>query len=182
MDPFTKKPCKEKGEGRPTLSKPVNLPADVLDELKLVKSCYELHYSTEIDEWGNPIPLRLSYGQILSHWIDNLEMFDPEVADAFLRAKEAHKIPPETYPVDPTEGEVWDMKYQFINSYGDELEAIVDSCGTFVTEVNGVKVTAEDMLLNDWELINDAGIELTAGQARVVAGKILEHLKEKNNN
>ena len=162
MDPFTKKPCKEKGEGRPTLSKPVNLPADVLDELKLVKSCYELHYSTEIDEWGNPIPLRLSYGQILSHWIDNLEMFDPEVADAFLRAKEAHKIPPETYPVDPTEGEVWDMKYQFINSYGE--------------------VTAEDMLLNDWELINDAGIELTAGQARVVAGKILEHLKEKNNN
>ncbi len=172
---FKKNPRGKKGEGRATLFKPVNLPQEVLEDLKLAKICYEIQYAREKDQWGNPIPLKLSYGQLLAHWMDNLERLDPEVAHAFLDAKASRASQPEIHPVDPTEGDVWEMEYMFVNDDGDEIAATADTCGTFVAEVNGFKVTAENMVLNDWELINDAGIELSPDQARVVAAKILEH-------
>ena len=43
--------------------------------------------------------------------------------------------------------------------------------------MRGFKVTADNMLLNNWSLINDAGIELTGEQARAVAEIILAHSK-----
>jgi len=43
--------------------------------------------------------------------------------------------------------------------------------------MDGFKATADSMMLNDWTLINDAGLELDAAQAKVVATKILAHNK-----
>ena len=70
---FDKKPRGKKGEGRSTIFKPINLPTDVAADLKLVKNIYEVACSAEKDQSGYPIPVKLSYGQILSHWMDNLE-------------------------------------------------------------------------------------------------------------
>ena len=70
------------------------------------------------------------------------------------------------------------MQYFFTNDDGEELEATVDrSTGTFICSMRGFKVTADNMLLNNWSLINDAGIELTGEQARAVAEIILAHSK-----
>ena len=68
------------------------------------------------------------------------------------------------------------MKYFFTNIDGDELEAVPDMSGTFVAMMDGFKATTESMLLNEWTLINEAGIELTPEQARKVVSRILSHL------
>lgn len=174
---FDKKPRGKKGEGRSTIFKPINLPTDVAADLKLVKNIYEVACSAEKDQSGYPIPVKLSYGQILSHWMDNLERLDPKVAKEFIQAKKDRAKQPKTYPVDPTEGAVWDMQYFFTNDDGDEVEAIPDGSGTFIAMMDGFKATADSMMLNDWTLINDAGLELDAAQAKAVAAKILAHNK-----
>ena len=69
------------------------------------------------------------------------------------------------------------MKYFFTNDDGDEVEAIPDESGTFIAMMDGFKATADSMILNDWTLINDAGIELSSAQAKAVAAKILAHRK-----
>ena len=98
---FDKKPRGKKGEGRSTIFKPINLPTDVAADLKLVKNIYEVACSAEKDQSGYPIPVKLSYGQILSHWMDNLERLDPKVAKEFMQAKKDRAKQPKTYPVDP---------------------------------------------------------------------------------
>ena len=87
MGLFDKKPRGKKGEGRSTIFKPINLPTDVADDLKLLKNIYEVACSERKDQSGYPIPTKLSYGQILAHWMDNLESFDPEIAAKFREAK-----------------------------------------------------------------------------------------------
>jgi hypothetical protein len=42
--------------------------------------------------------------------------------------------------------------------------------------MDGFKATTESMLINDWTLINEAGIEITPEQARKVVSRILSHL------
>ena len=175
METFDKKPRGRKGEGRSVLFKPVNLPVEVAEDLKLYKSIYETVYPCGKDEWGNPIPARFSYAQILSHWMKQVASFDPEIARGFAEAKRQRAIA--SHSVDPTEGDVWDMEYLFVNDHGDELEAIPDECGTFVADMNGFKATAESMMLNDWTLLNDAGVEINAAQAKAIASRILSHRK-----
>ena len=178
MEPYEKKPRGKKGEGRVAIFKPINLPVDVLADLKLLKSLYEIALSKEKDKGGSPIPVKITYGQMLVHWMDNLKKIDPSIAKEFKRARRLRATFPECHPVDPTEGDVWEMQYFFTNDDGEELEATVDrSTGTFICSMRGFKVTADNMLLNNWSLINDAGIELTGEQARAVAEIILAHSK-----
>lgn len=175
MGLFDKKPRGKKGEGRATIFKPINLPTEVADDLKLLKNLYEVACSEQKDQSGYPIPVKLSYGQILTHWMDNLDLIDPGIAAEFQDAKKARESFPKAYPVDPTEGEVWEMKYFFTNDDGDEVEAIPDESGTFIAMMDGFKATADSMILNDWTLINEAGIELNPEQAKAVTAKILSH-------
>ena len=177
MGLFDKKPRGKKGEGRAIIFKPINLPKDVTENLRLLKNIYEVSLSEKKDESGYPIPIKLSYGQMLTHWIENLDKFDPDIAEEFRQAKRIRAGYPETYPVDPTEGEVWEMKYFFTNDDGDEVEATPDESGTFIAMMDGFKATADSMFLNDWTLINEAGIELSSEQAKAVAAKILSHRK-----
>lgn len=173
METFDKKPRGKKGEGRSVVFKPVNLPVEVAENLKLYKSIYETAHSTGVDEWGNPIPARFSYAQILTHWMKQVASFDPEIAREFEEAKRQRAIP--FHSVDPTEGNVWDMEYLFVSDDGDEVKAVPDGCGTFIADMDGFKATAESMMLNGWTLQNDAGIEINAAQARVITSKILAH-------
>ena len=175
MGTFDKKPRGRKGEGRAVLFKPVNLPVDVLEDLRLFKNIYEIAHSEGKDQWGNPVPSKLSYGQVLTHWMENVESFDPEIAGEFAKAKRARKAAPVTYPVNPTEGDVWEMEYFFTNDDGDEVKATPDACGTFIADMEGFKATADSMRLNGWSLINDAGIEISAEQAKAIASIILSH-------
>ena len=177
MGTFDKKPRGRKGEGRAVLFKPVNLPVDVLEDLRLFKNIYEIARSESRDRWGNPIPAKLSYGQILAHWMEHIGTFDPDVAEEFAKAKRAREAAPVTYSVNPTEGNVWEMEYFFTNDDGDEVKATPDACGTFIADMDGFKATADSMMLNGWSLINDAGIEIDSEQAREIVAKIRAHAK-----
>ena len=76
MELYEKKPRGKKGEGRSAIFKPVNLPVDVLADLKLLKSIYEVTLSKEKDKGGSPIPVKITYGQMLVHWMNNLKKID----------------------------------------------------------------------------------------------------------
>ena len=122
---------------------------------------------------GQSHPRQVQLAQILSHWMKQVASFDPEIAREFEEAKRRRSIP--FHSVDPTEGDVWDMEYLFVSDDGDEVKAVPDKCGTFVADMDGFMATAGSMMLNGWTLQNDAGIEISAAQARVIASKILAH-------
>ena len=174
-DYLKKKKRGRKGEGRAVVYRPINIPVDVLDDLRLCKDIYETVYAEEKDGNGYPIPIDITYGQLLTYWMDNLDKFDPEVSREFRECKEMRAKAPETFPVDPTEGDIWEMTYSFINRKGDEIEAILDKDGHFYANYQGLKVSVANMMLNDWDFINEAGIEIDAEQADKVAAKILRH-------
>lgn len=170
---FIRKPRGKKGEGRATIYKPVNLPKETLEKLRLIKSLYEEHYSEKKDESGNPIPVKLSYGQILEHWFEHLDAIDPEIAESYQFLLSKH---PELHYVDPTEGEVWEQEYIFTNIDGDEYPAILDEdAKEFFADYKGIKVSVANMALNDFDFQNDAGIDISVEQAKIIAERIVEH-------
>ena len=50
-----------KGEGRAVIYKPVQLPVELIEDLKLYKDAYGLLFAEDKDEWGNPITVHVSY-------------------------------------------------------------------------------------------------------------------------
>jgi len=153
------------GEGRQAKIKHLLLPEEVVNELKLYKDAYSVCLAREKDEWGNPIPIRVSWEQMFRRWMDQVGRFDKDVKEYVDEGKKsrAENPPAPTDPVDPTEGEIWKMKYVFERD-GEELEAHLGDLSPFfawVTE-NGRKFRKglKDMLADDWTLMNDAGVEI----------------------
>ena len=68
-----------KGEGRSVIYKPVQLPVDLIEELKLYKEAYGMLLAEESDEWGNPIPVHVSFAQMLRRWMENVKKFDKDI-------------------------------------------------------------------------------------------------------
>ena len=176
LNKLVKKKRGEKGKGRATIFKPINLPEDVIEDLKLYRNIYEIKFSPNKDEWGNPIPVRISYEQILRRWMDNVGRFDPEVQAEVMDVKEYRKTHPVvvTYPVDPTEGEVWDLRYYFERD-GEQLEAKLGDMAPFYAKVNGRNVGIKALMDDEWNFINEVGIEITLEQAIIIRNKIKEH-------
>ena len=175
LNKLVKKKRGEKGKGRATIFKPINLPEDVIEDLKLYRDIYGVKFSPNKDESGNPIPVRISYEQILRRWMDNVGRFDPEVQCEVLAVKEYRKNHPVvTYPVDPTEGEVWDLRY-FFERDGEQLEARLGDMAPFYARLKGRNVGIKALLEDEWVFMNDAGIEITLDQAIIIRNKIREH-------
>lgn len=161
---FTKVKGKN-GEGRKATIKHLLLPAEVVQELKLYKDAYSVCLSREKDEEGNPVPVKVSWEQMFRRWMDNVGRFDKDVKDYVDEGKKYREEnpPAPTFHVDPTEGDIWEMKYVFERD-GEELEAHLGDRSPFfawVTE-NGRKFRKgfKDMLAEGWTLMNDAGIEI----------------------
>lgn len=172
---FSKKPRGKKGEGRATIYKPVNLPKEVLEELRIVKSIYEMRGPNGVDENGYPTPAKISYGQLIMHWINNLAAFDKEIAEEYEESCRLRKNHP-VYPVDPTVGDVWEQNYYFINIDGDEYPAILDEkAEDFFADYKGLKVSVANMALNDFDFQNEAGIDITPEQAKAIAHRIIKY-------
>lgn len=178
QDFLQKKSRGKKGEGRATKYRPINLPVEVLEDLRLMKDIYEVVYAEKKDQSGYPIPIEITYGQLLSYWMEQVELFDPAVSREFRDNKKRWAELPESCPVDPTEGDIWEMSYSFINRSGDEIEAVLGEDGHFYANYQGLKVSVANMMLNDWDFINEAGIEIDAEQADKVARKIMRHNKK----
>lgn len=175
---LVKKKRGEKGKGRATIFKQINLPEDVIEDIKLYRDIYGIKFSPNKDEYGNSIPVRISYEQIIRRWMDNVGRFDPEVQSEVLAVKEYRKNNPAvTYPVDQTEGDVWDMRY-FFEKDGEQLEAKAGDMAPFYARLNGRNVGIKALLEDEWVFMNEVGIEITMDQAIIIRDKIKKHQSE----
>ena len=161
--------------------KSLRLPETVINDLKLYQDAYGFMLSEEEDKYGNPIPARLMLAEMLTMWMENVELFDKDVYDDVQITKRMREENPPrpTYYVDPTEGEVWELRY-LAERDGDEIEMKPDRYLWFVGRLNGNKVGVEDLINEEWTFMNEIGTEITLEQAKEISWKILGHkLQEK---
>ena len=167
-----------RGEGRTKIYKPLQLPEEVISDLKLYQCVYSEYLSEEKDEYGTPIPARLTMEQMLYRWMDNVKLFDKPVYNEFQAVKKYRKENPSAprYPVNPVEGPIWDMGY-LVDRDGEEYEMVPDEELYFSTVIDGEKMGVEQLINEEWTFMNDAGIEMTIEEAKAVSKKILKHQK-----
>lgn len=103
------------------------LPVELIKDLKLNNEAYGILLTEEEDEYGYPIPVPVSYEQMFRKWMDNVKKFDKDVyneVDAYRRIRES-RPDPVLYPVDPCEGDIWEMEFTAWRN-GDEYPLTVD--------------------------------------------------------
>lgn len=174
---FTKEKAKN-GEGRQAVIKHLLLPEEVIKELRLYKDAYSVCLAREKDQWGNPIPVQVTWEQMLRRWMDNVGRFDKDVKE-YVESEKAYleaNPPAPTYPVDPTEGEIWEMRH-FFERDGEELDAIPGDLTPFYAVKEGRNVGMKQLFADGWVLMNDAGIEIDYDQAAEVSRILKQHLK-----
>ena len=168
-----------KGEGRAVIYKPVQLPVELIEDLKLYKDAYGLLFAEEKDEWGNPIPVHVTFEQMFRRWMDNVKKFDKDVqkeVDECRRIRELCPAPVH-YPVDPCDGDIWEMEY-FAWRNGNEYPLVVDKELAFYAIIDGEKKGAEQLINEEYELQNDAAVVLDLKDAYRVSKKILRHMEK----
>lgn len=177
---FRKEKAKN-GEGRQAKIKHLLLPEEVVEELKLYKDAYSICLSRETDQWGNPVPVRVTFEQMLRRWMDQVGRFDKDVKEYVDEGKRfrAENPPAPTYPVDPTEGEVWNMRY-FFERDGEEIEAYLGYWPGFYAKIDGKERNQDEMMADGWVLMNEAGIELSPVQALEIYMTINSHERSEN--
>ena len=109
---FITKKRGRKGEGRATVFKAIQLPVDIIDELKLYRDVYGSLQSKTRDTYGNPIPEKVSFEQILRRWMDNVDYFDPEahaMVNNILSERRRVAFPP-AYDVDPVKYPIGELQ------------------------------------------------------------------------
>lgn len=156
--------------------KPLQLPVDLIEDLKLYKDAYGVLFAEEKDECGNPIPVHVTFEQMFRRWMDNVGKFDKDVqkeVDECRRTRAEHPAP-ELYPVDPCEGDIWEMEY-FACRNGEEYPLVADAELGFYAVIDGEKKGAEQLIDEEYELQNDAGAVLDLNDALRVSEKILKH-------
>ena len=170
---FLTKKRGKKGNGRATVFKAVQLPVDIIDELKLYRDVYGFLQSKTKDAQGNPIPEKVSFEQMLRRWMDNVDHFDPE-AHAMVNniLRERRTLPP-TYDVDPFRYPVNEFEYHFETDEGEvkcDFMAGTFECHDAESSYNGLSL--DDMYRKNFCLSNDAGYEFTLEQAHELCRRL----------
>lgn len=168
-----------KGEGRAVIFKPVQLPVDLIEELKLYKEAYGMLLAEEEDDWGNPIPVHVTFAQMLRRWMDNVKKFDKDIEKEVesYRSIRAERPSPVFYPVDPCDGDIWKMEYSAWRN-GFNYPLIVDKELAFYAVIDGEKNGAEQLINEEFEFQNDSGVVLDLKDAYRVSKKILKHMSK----
>ena len=178
---LAKRPKAKNGQKRQVTIKHILLPEELVAELQLYKQAY-----------SDVINQKVSWEQMFHRWMENISRFDPDVK-LRVEAMKTPVITPEQkaeqqveqpsleriFSVDPTEGEVWNMKY-FFEKDGEQLKAewAKSDKASFSVKINNRSCGVREMLKNGWILMNDGGIEINEEQAMVVAQKRKKHLEE----
>lgn len=190
-----KRPKAENGAGRSVKIKHLLLPEEVVEDLKLYKSCYERCFSTKKDKNGNPDPIRVTFEQMLRRWMDNIGRIDPDVAKMFSHFKESREKEQRRLasrlgisvdqlkenvaaydPADP-ENEPWKLRY-FFEKDGIEINALPGVHTPFLARINGDYVEMKDMIADGWTLKNEDGDELDFAQAVKICALINKNLQK----
>lgn len=91
--------------------------------------------------------------------MDNVKKFDKAVqkeVDEYRRIKES-RSEPVNYPVDPCEGDIWELQYTAERN-GEEYPLNVDKELAFYAIIDGIKMGAQDLINEEYEIMNDADI------------------------
>ena len=172
---FITKKRGRKGEGRATVFKAIQLPVDIIDELKLYRDVYGTLQSKTKDSNGNPIPEKVSFEQILRRWMDNVDYFDPEahaMVNNILSERRRVDFPP-TYDVDPFKYPSGEFQYMFETDEGEvecDFMAGTFECTDAESSYNGLSL--DEMYQRNFCLINDAGYEFSLEQAHEVCRRL----------
>lgn len=180
------KPRGKKGEGRTVKFVPVNLPVDVVEDLKLYRDIYTGFLLEKI-----------SFESMFRRWFGMVAEYDPEIQRAFDEAKKSRRefaermaaslnitveqLKENEAAYDPTAPETkpWLLQY-FFEKDGEELEAIPGDKAPFFAKVDGHNVGMAKMLADGWNLQNEIGCELDMDQAWRINKLIKEHQGEKD--
>lgn len=151
----------------------VNLKEDIAIEFKLLVKAYSEVYGQ-----------KMTPTQVIKRLMDaGVKRCDPEVYAVFCKSLEEGVAPEPaleiTHPVDPTEGDVWEMKY-FFKKDGEQLKAqwAKSDKASFSVKVNNRSCGVREMRKNGWILINEVGVEISEEQAIIIAQKRRKHLEE----
>lgn len=174
-----KRPKAENGAGRSVKIKHLLLPEEVVEDLRLYKDIYSVCLAKEKDENGNPIPVRVTFEQMFRRWMDNISRIDPDVQRAFETAKASRMEQPQTFDVNPAEGEIWEMRH-FFERDGEQVDAVPGDLAPFYAVINGRRIGMKALLADDWVLMNEAGIEIDYDKAGEVSRILKEHLSAKS--
>lgn len=176
---LAKRPKAKNGQKRQVTIKHILLPEELVAELQLYKQAY-----------SDVLNQKVTWEQMFHRWMENIGRFDPDVK---LRV-EAMKIPvitPEQkaeqqveqssleriFSVDPTEGEVWNMRY-FFKKDGEEIEAKMNSKGdSFSAKIGNRFYSLDELLRKGWKFMNDGGVEISEEEAKVIALTIFKRNK-----
>lgn len=119
---------KERGkykEGRQADIKHILIPKEVKEELDLFKDAYSICLSREKDESGNPIPVKVTYEQMLRRWMEQVGRFDKDVKEIVDAGKRARSALPDpvfvTLPVFENGPEDDDLEDKLKENYGIDL-------------------------------------------------------------
>lgn len=173
---FSSKKRGPKGEGRAVIYKPVQLPVDLIEDLKIYKDAYGMLFSEEKDEYGNLIPVHVTFEQMLRRWMDNVKRFYKEIqkeVDEYRRIRTMQPMP-NLYPVDPCEVDIWEMQYSAWRN-GIDYPLTVDKDLAFYAIIDGEKKGAEQLINEEYKIQNDAGVVIDLKNAFRVSTKILKH-------
>ena len=161
------KPLRRKhGEGTGKFAT-IGLKENIAQEFKFLVKAYSEVYGQ-----------KMTPTQVIKRLMDaGVKRCDPDVYAAFLRQRDEGTPKPVveiTPPVDPTEGEVWKMKY-FFEKDGEEIEAYIGDRTTFFCHYLGKNVGISTMIREGWKLYNEGGIEINKDQAKIISEKIKSH-------
>lgn len=182
---LAKRPKAKNGQKRQVTIKHILLPEELVAELQLYKQAY-----------SDVLNQKVSWEQMFHRWMESIGRFDPDVK----LIVEAMKMPvtiteqteepvvsehveqpslKKTFPVDPTEGDVWEMKY-FFEKDGEQIPAewAKSEKASFSAKINNRYIGVREMNKNGWTLRNDAGIDITEEQAMEIARKRRKHLED----
>lgn len=164
------KPLRRKhGEGTGKFAT-IGLKEDIAQEFKFLVKAYSEVYGQ-----------KMTPTQVIKRLIDTgVKRCDPEVYEVFSRLKEEGTPEPIleiTHSVDPTQGEVWKMRY-FAEKHGEEIELQVGDKQPFYGKFNGKDVGLWKFIQEGYTFMNDAGIEINEEQAKIIAQTIKTHHKK----
>ena len=128
---------------------------------------------------GNPIPVHVTFEQMFRRWMDNVKKFDKDVqkeVDEYRRIK-AERPGIQTFYVDPCEGDIREMEYTAWRN-SEEYPLTVDKKLGFYAVIDGEKKSAEQLINEEYDLMNDAGIVIEMKDVYRVSKKILKHMSK----
>ena len=128
--------------------------------------------------WPELMQTRKKLNKFYDEMIGEISKDEPGEGNSPAPVQEQQPMP-DTSAVDPTGGDVWDMKY-FFEKDGEELEAFVGDKAAFYCKFDGRSTGMATMLNSGWKLMNDAGIELTKSQAVKISEIIRTHKAASN--